>query len=314
MSPSSECFIIAEIGSNWNSLTDCLTAISMAKVVGADAVKFQLFDFKALYGMDIGEGHHVMVGALPPEWLPKLKEKADAVGIELMCTFFSPEDVKKYDHLLTRHKIASSDLTYPQLLEVIRDTGKPVVLSVGASNVGDINRAICILGDCDFTLTYCVSSYPSYDHNLFEINSLAQHFGAGVGYSDHSKDIYAPVSAWHHFGCPIIEKHYNPLELDTPDAPHSIDTPMFQEMVKRIRQTTPFEFSPKPSEKDMFLRHNRRLIAIKDIKAGDTFEYGVNFGCYRSLQDDARGLSGFHWGRLNGKIATRDFSKGSGVT
>ncbi len=69
-------FIIAEVGSNWNNLEDCLESIQCAKVCGADAVKFQAYTGEALYGTP-----QVVSNQLPLEWLPKLKEKADAAGI-----------------------------------------------------------------------------------------------------------------------------------------------------------------------------------------------------------------------------------------
>ncbi len=311
MSLSYDCFIIAEIGSNWNTLNDCLTAIAAARVVGADAVKFQFFTGQKLYGPDAP----TLSRELPEEWLPKLKEKSDACDIEFMCTLFDPEDVKKYDHLLTRHKVASSDLTYRALLEAIRDTGKEVLLSVGASNFGDIRLALGYLNPELVTLMYCVSSYPSYDHNLFEIDSLADNLDLPVGFSDHSRDIYTPLSAYRHFGCRVIEKHFNPLDLEnTPDAPHSVSLNEFHEMVKRVRYQGDFEFSPKPSEKDMFLRHNRRLIALRDIEEGDTMKYGYNYGCFRSSSDDLKGQSGLMDQHIEGKSAPQAYRRGQGIS
>ena len=87
-------FIVAEVGSNFKTLDDCRRSIQLAKSCGADAVKFQAFDHKALYGFD-GE----ISGSLPLEWLPGLADKANSLGIEFMCSAFSPEillEVNRY--------------------------------------------------------------------------------------------------------------------------------------------------------------------------------------------------------------------------
>ena len=47
-----EPFIIAEVGSCWETWEHCKDAINLAKNCGADAVKFQLFNHKDLYGKD----------------------------------------------------------------------------------------------------------------------------------------------------------------------------------------------------------------------------------------------------------------------
>ena len=79
-------FIIAEIGSNWLTIDDCFFSIKQAKYAGADAVKFQVFDHESLYG-----SHKNMAHVLPVMWLPALAARCNEIGIEFMCSAFSPE-------------------------------------------------------------------------------------------------------------------------------------------------------------------------------------------------------------------------------
>jgi sialic acid synthase SpsE len=70
---------------------------------------------------------------------------------------------------------------------------------------------------------------------------------------------------------------------------------------------------PTRGEKDMMLRHNRRLIVTKDLNTGDALEYGKNFGAYRSLVDDTRGLSPFAYKQVDGKRMGKGISKGTAI-
>jgi sialic acid synthase SpsE len=326
-------FIIAEVGSNWTSLQDCMTSISMAKKCGADAVKFQAFNRKALYGFDdrphVGESLAVTIDKqvgvdypdepwiLPLAWLPQLKEKADACGIEFMCTAFSPELVKAVDPYVKRHKVASSDLSYVELLKAVKKTGKPVLLSVGASGMADIKAALGILHGSDVTILYCVANYPCRDVNLFTIDELGEAFPEyDVGFSDHTTDIiYAPLAAVRHHGATVIEKHFTVLpDTDTPDRPHSLTVDEFKTMVDYIRGNKSAQIGPTPSEKDMVLRHNRRLLATQNVAVGEPLKYGVNYGAYRSLVEDASGLSPFAASRVEGCLSKKEIRVGEPIT
>ena len=73
-------------------------------------------------------------------------------------------------------------------------------------------------------------------------------------------------------------------------------------------------FNPQKEEHHMFLRNNRRLVAITDISKGDSFRYGGNFGSFRTVSEDVHGLSAFCWENLvvsNG--AKRDIKSGCGI-
>jgi sialic acid synthase SpsE len=193
-------FIIAEVGSNWLTLEDCLTSISQAKLCGADAVKFQAYNPQALYGAPL-DGSWTFApirldGQLPLEWLPKLAEKAKAVGIEFMCSAFSPELVDAVDPYVNIHKVASAEMTHVRILEKLRQIGKPVILSAGASGVEDIRAALSTLGPIPVVLMYCVAAYPAREVNLGSIQLLKTQFDRPVGYSDHSVDVgEVPFSA-----------------------------------------------------------------------------------------------------------------------
>ncbi len=310
-------FIIAEVGSNWATCGDLMASISAAKAVGADAVKFQLFDEVALYGQGFAYPSYG-VGAKPPflpaQWLSHLKEKADACGIELMCTAFSPELVAAVDPFVSVHKVASSDCTWPQLIEAVAKTGKPVLLSTGASSEGDIRRAWDLLGESDAAAMYCVSAYPARTIDLGVIERLLEMFGS-VGFSDHSTDIVGlPVEACRMYDLVAIEKHFTAFpDLQSPDRPHSLTADEFKLMVDHIRGERQPVIGPTFEEKAMMLRHNRRLIATRDVSVGDTLQYGVNYGAYRSLKDDTRGLSPFAWESVEGRGAITQINRGDAI-
>ncbi len=318
-------FIIAEVGSNWTNFEQANDSIAMAKQCGADAVKFQAFSHSALFGLpyaDWGDGTgSTMQGELPLAWLPKLKEKADACGIEFMCTAFSPELVAAVDPFVEVHKIASSDLSHVHLLKAVAKTGKPIILSTGASSRGDISLALATLGEAASrtVLMYCNAAYPSRWHNLYLMRELQAATGRPVGLSDHSLDvIFAPLAAHREFGAVVIEKHFTAFpDLDTPDRGHSLTVDEFKVMVDYIRgKRDSGGFNPTSEERAMVLRHNRRLIATQDIASGTKLKYGENFGAYRSLEDDMHGLTPFVLEMEKtpeGKRATKAIARGKGI-
>ena len=72
-------------------------------------------------------------------------------------------------------------------------------------------------------------------------------------------------------------------------------------------------FNPMPEEKEMFLKHNRRLIATENIAKGNHLVYGKNFGAYRSLQEDAKGFTPFLWRNVDGKKALANIKIGESI-
>lgn len=304
-------FIIAEVGSNWQTFEDCIRSIDVAKDCGADAVKFQAFSHEALYGWewperDQGGNRPRMNHELELTWIPTLAKGAKKVGIEFMCTAFSPELVAAVDPYVEVHKIASSDCCWPQMLDAIKATVKPALFSTGGKTPTEVDAVENILIDgSKYVSMYCVAAYPADFVDFSEMETFE-------GFSDHTLGYTAAVEAARR-GMTVIEKHFTAFpDLDTPDRPHSLTPKQFSMMVAYIRGLRKGS-DQAPGEAAMTLRHNRRLIATRDIRQGETLRYGENFGSYRSLEDDLHGLSPFQWETVEGKIATRDIQRGKGV-
>lgn len=258
--------IIAEVGSNWRTLDDCLTSIVIAKDVGADVVKFQIFTAEALYGF-LPESWD-RSRELLKEWLPILKAKADEVGIEFACTAFSPELVAVVDPYVKRHKVASSDCSWVAMLDAVKATGKQVLLSVGAATHTEIGEALDRLPlTTDVILIYCEAAYPAKYHDLRKISILADMIGLPVGFSDHTIDvIHAPREAMNR-GAVVIEKHFTAFpNIETPDRGHSLSPNEFADMVSVLRGGWKIEFGPSPGEADMVAYHKRGPDGFRRLK------------------------------------------------
>jgi len=303
-------FIIAEVGSNFSSFEDCRNSIVLAKNCGADAVKFQAYNHKALYGVDGPE----MPGELPLEWLPKLKDKAQACKIEFMCSAFSPELLEAVDPFVNIHKLASSEMCHLRMLGKLKVMNKPTFVSMGSQSLNDIRNALDILANVPLVLMYCVASYPAKMIDLREISFLENFFKMPVGYSDHSIDVLEIPNSAVEAGAVVIEKHVNFVGANSPDSPHSLSTGEFKAMVDRCHCVTGLGAGgPTVEEKGMVLRHKRRIIAIKDIEKGEKLVEDLNFGIYRSLIDDTRACHPFMVNKLQGKTAMVRIAHGAGI-
>lgn len=304
-------YIIAEIGSNWNNFDDCYKSIALSKQCGADAVKFQLFSHKELYGFD-GE----IKGSLPREWIPKLKEKADACAIDFMCSAFSPDGFKFINNYVNTHKLASSEITCLQTLETLKSFNKPIIASTGGHSLSDISNMINILGKEKLAILYCVSEYPSRSVDPAKIVDLKQKLGITLGFSDHSTSFtFIPRLACKLFGAEIIEKHVSFIDTLTQDSPHSLISEEFMIMCNQIKN----DYLPRyegltSNEKDMVLKHNRRLIAIKDISKNERLILNENYGSFRSRNTDTVGASSLVYKMLDGKISNKDIKAFSGIS
>jgi len=220
-------FIIAEMSGNHNqSLERALKIVDAAADAGASAIKIQTYTADTLtikgvfkiteksslwYGKDL---HDLYDEAHTPwDWHKAIFEHAEKRGI--IC-FSSPFDETAVDLLESLnnpiYKIASFEINHIPLLKYIAKTGKPVIMSTGASSLSEIAEAVNVLkreGCENLTLLKCTSTYPATaeNSNLNTIPHLKELFNCEVGLSDHTMGIGVAVAAIAK-GANVIEKHF----------------------------------------------------------------------------------------------------------
>ena len=227
------CLIVAEIGVCHNgSVETALQLVDAAKSAGADAVKFQLFNSRALWGDD-----RIAHLEISRPHMARIAQYTTQRGLEFMCTPFGVSEVEFLAPLVRRMKIASGCIGRRELLQAVAATKLPVILSTGMSTIEDIAIALADLQGREVTLLHCTSAYPCpLDQvNLLAMDALAVRFELDVGYSDHTDGNVVAIAAAA-MGASVIEKH---LTLDTnaegPDHKASITPPAFAFMVAAIR-------------------------------------------------------------------------------
>jgi len=298
ISENQPTYFIADISANHDGdLERARMLIRLAKEAGADAAKFQNFrapeivsdyGFKALGGqLSHQSGWKKTVfevyqdATIPFEWTPILKEECDRVGIDY---FSSPYDFAAVDMLepyVPAYKIGSGDINWPEMLETIARKGKPVILSTGASDIGDVQRAVhTILAiNPQLVLLQCNTNYTAklenFDHiHLRVLNTYQTMFpDVPVGLSDHTSG-HATVLGAVALGGRMIEKHFTD---DTarigPDHPFSMTPATWREMVDRTRELERALGSADKfvtgNEQQTVVVQRRCLRAARDIHAGE---------------------------------------------
>lgn len=239
-------FIIAEIGSNHaQDIQLAYKTIDAAIDCGADAVKFQSLNAAELYynPTDKIVKLHEQID-LREEWHQLLDAYCKRKGI---IFFSSPTYLKAVDILESIntpiYKLASAQIgTFPQIIQKVAATGKPVILSTGLVSYGELEKVVNIfrsVNNHNFIILHCNSIYPTpFDKvGLNLMNTYKEMFNCITGFSDHTDGI-AIATAAVALGAKVIEKHFIlDKSIETPDASISIDKKEFAAMVESIRAT-----------------------------------------------------------------------------
>lgn len=321
--------IIAEAGVNHNGNFDlALKMADTAKAAGADIVKYQTFypeDLasayagKASYQKETTNAEESQLNMLKklvlrPEEYRQLRAHCNKIGIGFIST---PFDLRSIEFLNTLDmpfwKVPSGEVTNLPYLLAIAKTKKPVVLSTGMCELEEVQAAVDILkdnGTPKITLLHCNTEYPTpyEDVNLRAMETMREHFGVEVGYSDHTPGIEIPIAAAA-LGAAIIEKHFTlDRNMKGPDHKASLEPGELKTMVSAVRHVELALGSGiktvSGSEKKNLPIVRKSIVARRSIRKGEPLtEESL------TAKRPGSGISPMRWFEVLGTAAVRDFAE-----
>lgn len=215
----------------------------------------------------------------------ELSEYTHSKGLDFTSTPFDYASADYLEELVDFYKISSSDLSNLPFIRHIAKKGKPIILSVGASYLSEVDEAVRAMIDSgcdDITLLHCVLSYPTdpKDANLNIIQTLKKVFpNLKIGFSDHvaPDESMMTLACAYMLGAEVIEKHFT-LDKTLPgnDHYHAGEPEDFVKAINNFRWIDTVLGSGEKTvlECEMIPRREARrsLVLTRDIKAGEVIK------------------------------------------
>lgn len=290
---NSSTYIIAEIGVNHNgNLETAKKLIDVAKMAGADAVKFQTFNATKLASKTAKKAAYQQVNDPKNESQYKMLKRLElaetdlltaadytrARGLEFLSTPFDKESAVILDQLnVAAFKVSSGDLTALGFLAYLAKFNRPMIISTGMGTLIETAEAVKTIqdnGNPPLAILHCVSQYPALakDANLRAMDTMKAAFQVPIGWSDHTLGSTVSIAAVAR-GARIVEKHFTlSKDMSGPDHKASLEPNELIAYIADIRNTEAALGDgikrPCLSEMDTIAAARRSLIVAQDIEAG----------------------------------------------
>ena len=290
-------YFVADIAANHDGKLDrALRLIQLAAEAGADAAKFQHFraakivskrGFESLGGQlshqskwkkSVFEVYED--ASLQWDWTKTLKQACDDAKIDFFSAPYDIEAIDMLDAYMPAYKIGSGEITWIEELEYIARKGKPILLATGASELGEVQRAVdAILKiNSQLLLMQCNTNYAGSRENFrhVHLNVLrtfrAMYPDVVLGLSDHTPG-HAVVLGAVTLGARAVEKHFtDDCSREGPDHAFALDPVAWREMVDRTRELELALGSGnkvvEENEKETVVVQRRCLRAAENLAAG----------------------------------------------
>lgn len=298
--------LIAEIGVNYYDIAKKLNISNIeaaklmileAKNAGIHAVKFQTYKAETIAAKnspsywDTNEEKTTSQYALFKKYdsfgdyeYTQLANFCNEIGIEFCSTPFDFNSSDYLYDLMNVYKISSSDISNLPFISYIAKKNKPIILSIGAANLDEIQEAVSTIKRYNkkkITLLHCVLEYPTpyQDANLAKIKTLKDTFpDMYIGYSDHTKpdSEYDVIEVAYLLGAQLIEKHFTlDKSLTGNDHYHAMDVHDAEEILTHIEKIDKIrgcgDLVALPTESAARQNARRSIVTTKSILKGTTF-------------------------------------------
>jgi sialic acid synthase SpsE len=293
-------YFIADIAANHDGDLDrAKKLIQLAKDAGADAAKFQNFSapkivsdygFRSLGGQQSHQSSWKKSvfevykdASVPFDWTPILKETCGKIGIEYFSSPYDFEAVDRLDAFMSAYKIGSGEIDWLEALQHMAGKGKPVILATGATDIGEVQRAVhsilainpqLVLMQCNTNYTASLDNFKFINLNVLKTYALM--FPQVIlGLSDHTPG-HATVLGAVALGARVIEKHFtDDNQREGPDHKFAMNPVTWAEMVENTRRLEKALGSADKmvagNEVETVVIQRRCLRAAREIQAGEVF-------------------------------------------
>ena len=317
--------IIAEIGNNHEgNIEVARQMVRAAATCGVHAVKFQTFRTDLFVNQsDAARYSRMQQFELSQEEFSELADLARSLGLLFISTPLDLQSARFLAPLVDCFKIASGDNNFYPLLEDVAESGKPVIISSGISDLKQIRESKALVEGVwqqnnthgELAVLHCVSNYPvePENANLSAITNLQREIGGTIGYSDHTLGVEACLLSVA-LGARIIEKHFtlDKNYSDFRDHQMSADPREMKELVESVTRAAAMmgdgEKIVGDSEKEIMPLIRRSIVAARPLVSG-----------HRVTSDDimwlrpGNGLAPGKESQLLGKTITRALNVGEPI-
>ena len=317
-------FVIAEMACSHDGDVDLAKQIIEGAIdAGSDAIQFQIWnlddaltpdhpDFEFCRGIELSKDQW-------RELVEFCRKKSSCV--EVIACVEEPGSVDFAEEVgVDAYKLHTSELANPEMIDKVSKTGKRIDLSIGASSLDEIQKALTrirSLSNAEIWLMYGYQNFPTdpKDVNLSYLQTLEKVFGLRVGYQDHTNGneqgaFWLPASA-HGMGILIQEKHIThdraKKGCDHQAALNPDEFKSFVEMLKLLDAAKGNCYARSFTEGEQKYRRyaKKSMVASRAIAKGDL----ISADDIRPMRAPELGIPPDECDSLIGKIALKDFKQ-----
>lgn len=246
-----------------------------------------------------------------------LKQHCEEKNIEFLASPFSVAAVELLESIgCKRYKIGSGEMQNLLMLDVLAQTGKPIILSSGMSNMAALDAAVNFLKQkaAPISLLQCTTAYPTAPEQwgLNVIPIFKERYKIPIGFSDHSGTPASAIAAVA-LGAELVEFHtVFDKRMFGPDATSSLNISEVQFLTNSVRQlerslANKVEKDDVAAFESLIQNFGKSLSINQNLEKGTT----ITQAHLESKKPAGLGIPAAEFEKVIGRKITKDISKWS---